>query len=126
MAEQSFAIPQTLHELADKRLKQAHAAYDLITAYVDKAMGAWTSALPSNSMTAGLKDFQDRVMEITKENVEAAFTFAGNMSKAKTLPDLVNVQTQFAQDRMQAFVKHTKDFQSRSKTRSSNGNATDL
>ena len=116
MAEQSLEIPQTLHEFADKKLKQAHAACDLFTAYVDRAIGAWTSALPSNPMTAGLRDFQDRVIEITKENVEATFTFAGNMSKAKTLPDLINVQTQFAQDRMQAFVKHTKDFQSRSKT----------
>ena len=126
MAVNSSEIPQTLHELADKKLKQAHAAYDLLTAYVDRAMGAWTSALPSNPVTAGLKDFQDRVMEITKENVEATFTFAGNMSKAKTLPDLVNVQTQFAQDRMQALVKYTKDLQSRSKTRSRNGNATEL
>lgn len=126
MAEASSQIPKTMHELAEQKLKQAHAAYDQFTVYVDKAMGAWTSALPSNPMTAGLKNFQDRVMEIAKENAEATFTFAGNMTKAKTLRELVDVQTQFAQDRMQAFVKQTTSATGRSKKRSMNGNAADL
>ena len=96
MAVDPSEIPQTMHEVVEKKLKQAHAACDLYTAHVNKTVEAWTSALPSNPMTDGLKDFQDRVMEIAKENADATFTFAGNMIKAKTLPDFVSVQTQFA------------------------------
>jgi hypothetical protein len=65
MAEESSQIPKTMHELAEQKLKQAHAAYDQFTAHVNKAMEAWTSALPSNPMTAGLKEFQDRVSNAT-------------------------------------------------------------
>ena len=126
MAEESSEIPQTMHELAEKKLKQVHAAYDQFTVYVNKAMGEWTSTLPSSPMTAGLKDVQDRVMEIANENVEATFAFAGDMSKAQTLPEFVTLQTQFAQDRMQAFVKHTKASQGRSKKRATNRRPTDL
>ena len=126
MAVDPSEIPPTVHAIAERKLKQAHAVYDQFTAHVDKAMEAWTSALPSNPMTAGLKNVQDRVMEIAKENVEATFALASNMIKAKTLPDVVNVQTQFAQDRMQAFIKHINGAADRSKKRSMNGNAADL
>ncbi len=108
MAEDPSEIPQTMDELAEQKLKQAHAAYDQFTDQMNNAMEAWTSALPSNPMTAALKGVQDRVMEIAKENVEATFTFAGNVSKAKTVQEALTLQTRFAQDWMQASVKATK------------------
>ena len=71
-------------------------------------MDAWTGALPSNPMTAGFKDAQGRAMQIAKENAESVFTFAGKISNARTPQDIVTLQTQFAQDRMQAFVTQTQ------------------
>jgi hypothetical protein len=73
-----------------------------------KAVGAWTGALPSNPMAAVVKDVQDRALQIAKENAESAFTFAGKISNVRTPQDIVTLQTQFAQDRMQAFVTQTQ------------------
>ena len=86
----------------------AHAAYEQLTDFMTKAMGTWMDALPSNPMTAGFKDAQDRAIEIAKENAEAVFTFAGKISNARTPQDIVTLQTQFAQDRMHAFVTQTQ------------------
>ena len=73
------------------------------------AMGAEMSAMPSNLMTAGFKDVRGRAMDIAMEISELAFTFAGKISNAQTFQDIVTLQTQFAQDRMQAFTTQTQE-----------------
>ena len=108
MADNPFEIPQTLRDVSEQNLKQARAAYEQLTDFVTKAMGAWMGALPSNPMAAVVKDVQGRAMQIAKENAESVFTFAGKISNALTPQDIVTLQTQFAQDRMQAFVTQTQ------------------
>ncbi len=73
MAEDPSELPHTVHELAEHKLKHAHAAYDQITACVTNAMSAWMGTIPSNPMAAGLKDVHDRAMEIAKKNAEISF-----------------------------------------------------
>ena len=67
-----------------------------------------TGALPSYPTAAGFKDVQDRAMQIAMENAESAFTFAGKISNALTPQNIVTLQTQFVQDRMQALVRQTQ------------------
>ena len=112
MADNPFEIPQTLRDVSEQNLKQAHAAYEQLAAFVTKAMDAWMGAMPSNPVSAGFKDVQDRAMEIAMENAESAFTFAGKISNALTFQDLLTLQTQFAQERMQAFVTQTQQLYS--------------
>jgi len=90
--------------------KHAHH-FEQLTDFVTKAMDAWMGVLPSNPMAAVFKDVQDRAMQIAKENAESVFTFAGKISNAQTPQDIATLQMQFAQDRMQAFVTQTEEFQ---------------
>jgi hypothetical protein len=92
--------------------KQAHAAYEQLTDFVTKAMDAWMGAMPSSPMAKGFKYVQDRATEIAMENAEAASTFVSQISDARTFQDIVTLQTQFAQDRMKAFVTHTQQLYS--------------
>ena len=109
MIEDPSEVPHSMHELAEQKVKQAHAAYDQITAYVTSAMNTWMGTIPSNPMTAGLKDAHDRAIEIARQNAETTFTLAGKIAKAKTPQEVLTLQTQFAQDRAQAFAKQTQD-----------------
>ena len=111
MTENPLEIPQALRDMSEQNLKQARAAYEQFTDFVTKTTGAWIGALPSNPMAAVFKDAQDRAMQIAKENAESVFTFAGKLSNARTPQDIVTLETQFAQDRMQAFVTQTEEFQ---------------
>ena len=104
MAENPVEIPQALRGMSEQNLKQARAAYEQFTDFVTKTMGSWMGALPSNPMAAVVKDMQGRAMQIAKENAESVFAFAGKISNALTPQDLVTIQTQFAQDQMQAFT----------------------
>ena len=108
MADNPFEIPQALRDVSEQNLKQARAAYEQLMDVMTKAVGAWTGALPSNPMAAVFKDVQDRALQIAKENAESAFTFAGKISNVRTPQDIGTLQTQFAQDRMQAFVTQTQ------------------
>ena len=110
MADNPFEIPQQMRDLADQNIKQAHAAYEQLTDFVTKAMDAWMGAMPS-PMAAVFKDVQDRAMQIAKENAESVFTFAGKISNVRPPQDILTLQTQFAQDRMQAFVTQTQELQ---------------
>ena len=111
MADNSFEIPQALRDLTEQNMKQAHAAYEQLAHFMIEAMGAWTDALPANPTAAAFKDVQERAMEIAMENSESVFTFAGKISNAQTFQDIATLQTQFVQDRMQAFVTQTQAFQ---------------
>ena len=111
MADNPLEIPQALRDMSEQNLKQARAAYEQFTDFVTKTTGAWIGALPSNPMAAVFKDAQDRAMQIAKENAESVFTFAGKISNAQTPQDIATLQMQFAQDRMQAFVTQTEEFQ---------------
>ena len=112
MADNPFEIPQPLRDASEQSLKQAHAAYEQLMDFVTKTMDALMGAMPANPMAAGFKDVQDRAMGIAKENAESVFTFAGKISNAQTVQEIVTLQTQFAQDRMQAFVTQTQQLYS--------------
>jgi hypothetical protein len=106
MADNPFEIPQSLRDVSERNLKQARAAYEQLMDVMTKAMGAWTGA-PSNPMAA-VKDVQDRAMQIAMANAESVFTFAGKISNVRAPQDILTLQTQFAQDRVQAFVTQTQ------------------
>jgi hypothetical protein len=108
MADNPLEIPQTLRDVSEQNLKQAHAAYEQLTDFATKATAAWTGALPSNPMAAVFKDVEDRAMQIAMENAESVFTFASKISNVRTPQDIATLETQFAQDRMQAFVTQTQ------------------
>ncbi len=90
-------------------MKQARAAYEQTMDFMTKATGAGMGALPSNLMTAVVKDVQGRAMQIAMENAASVFTFAGKISNVRTPQDIVTLEAQFAQDRMQAFVTATQE-----------------
>ena len=107
MAENPFEIPQQMRDLADQNIKQAHAAYEQLTDFVTKAINAWMGAIPASPMVTGFREVQDRAVDLAKENAESAFTFARKINNAKSYQEILTLQTQFARERMPAFVAQT-------------------
>ena len=108
MAQNPFEIPQQMRDLAEQNIKQAHAAYEQLTDFVTKAVGAWMGAIPS-PMAAGFKDFQDRAAEIAKKNADSTFALVEKIAKAQNIQEVLTLQTQFAQDQMKAFTTQTQE-----------------
>jgi len=111
MADNPLEIPQAMRDAVEQNLKQAQAAYEQLMDFVTKAMGAWTGAMPANPMATVFNDIQDRVAAMAKQNAGSIFAFAGKISNAQTLQDVLMLQTQFAQDQMQAYATQTQELQ---------------
>ena len=109
MADNPFEIPQTMRDLAEQNMKQAHAAYDQLTDFVTKAMGAWMGAMPSTPGTAGLKEVQERAVAIAKQNADSAFAVVEKMTKAQNFQEILTLQTRFAQEQMQNYASQTQE-----------------
>ncbi len=108
MNDQSLDIPQTLRDLAEENMRQAHAAYEQLIEFVTKTLNTWNGSMSANPLTAGFKDVQNCAMTFATDNAESAFTFASKINNARSMDEVLALQTQFAQDRMQAFVAHTR------------------
>jgi hypothetical protein len=111
MTENPFEIPQAVRDVSEQSLTQARAAYEQLMDFMTKTMAAWTDALPSNPMAAVFKDVQGRAMKIAMENAESVFTFADKIAKAQNFQEALTLQTQFAQDQMQAYATQMQELQ---------------
>src|SRR6516164_11189619 len=109
MAENPFEIPQQMRYLAEQNIKQAHAAYEQLTDFVTKAVGAWMGALPASPVVTGLKEVQDRAAEIAKKNADSAFALVEKIAKVRNFQEILTLQTQFAQDQLKAFTTQTQE-----------------
>jgi len=92
-----------------KQQHEGEAAWAKAKTALDENLSWKTGAMPSNPMTAGFKGAQDRAMGFALENAESACTFASKVCNAKTSQEILTLQTRFAQDRMQSFVKQGQD-----------------
>jgi hypothetical protein len=105
----SFEFPQQLRELAERNVEQARAAYGQFMDAMAQATGLWTGALGSNEITAGFKAVQDRAIRFAKQNAEACFALASELTSAKNIQDVLAIQSRYAQTQMQAYALQAQE-----------------
>ena len=106
--KQTFEIPQQLRELAEKNVEQARTAYGQFMDAMAQAVSAWSSA-SADTVTSGCKAAQERAIQFAKENAEAGFALANELTKAKDLQDLLRLQSSFAQKQMQSYARQAQE-----------------
>jgi phasin len=106
--KQTFEIPQQLRELAEKNVEQARTAYGQFMDAMAQAVSAWSSA-SSDTVTSGFIAAQERGIQFAKENAEAGFALANELTKAKDLQDLLRLQSSFAQKQMQSYARQAQE-----------------
>jgi phasin len=106
--KQTFEFPQQLRELAEKNIEQARTTYGQFMDALTQAMSAWLSA-PSEAMTSRVKAVQERAIQFAKENAEAGFALANELTKAKDLQDVLRLQSSFAQKQMESYARQAQE-----------------
>jgi hypothetical protein len=110
MAEnQPFEIPQELRHLAEENVERARQLYLQFMDGVTQAMAAW-SAPSSGMMAPGFQEVRERAAKFAKENAEAAFKLAKEVSQAKDLQELLSLQTRYVQSQMRWYAEQTQEF----------------
>jgi hypothetical protein len=106
--KQPFEIPHQLRQLAEKNIEQARTAYGQFMDAMTQALSAWSS-VSSNAMTSGFKAVQERAIQFAKENADAGFALANELTKAKDLQDVLRLQSSFAQKQMDSYSRQGQD-----------------
>ena len=109
MSDSAAQLSQSVRDITEQNMKQAHDAYDHVADFLTKTINTWVDAIPASPWSAGFKDVQERAMDFAKDNAESAFTFAAKICNAQNPQDILLIQTQFAQERMHAFASHTQE-----------------
>ena len=103
-------IPQAIREIAAKNIEQVRAGYNQFMDSAQKAQETMTALIPSNPVLQGLIQAQERAIKFSRQNVEAGFSLADELTNAATFPDMLQIQSKYAQAQVQACVLQAKEF----------------
>jgi phasin len=104
-----FEYPAQLRELAERNVEQVRAACGQFMDAARRAQDMMAIMVPANPMTAGLKQVQERTMSFTEQNMEASFSLAGELAKAKDFKEMLEIQSRHAQQQMVTYSAQAQE-----------------
>jgi phasin len=96
-------IPKEMREFAVRSVDQARTAWTQVLEATLKAQDMMKTMIPANPIAEGLSEVQERAIKFTQQNVEAGFSLAQELAKAKDLTEALQIQSRHAQLQMHAF-----------------------
>jgi phasin len=104
-----FEFPMQMRELAEKNLEKVQTAFGQFMDATRKAQDVIGTMVPDNPMTAGMKQVQERSMRFTQQNIDASFSMASELAKAKDLKECLDIQSRHAQLQMATFSTQAQE-----------------
>lgn len=103
----NFEIPDAMRDMAEQQVEQARGAYSQFLQVAKQAQDV--VAKSSEAMTDSAREIQTRAMRYAQENMDASFTFATDLARARDPKEWMEIQTRFAQRQMQNFAQQSQD-----------------
>jgi len=107
-------IPQATREAAAKNIEHARAEYNQLLDTARKAQEMVIANipmnLPSNPALQGLNEAQERTMRLIRQNANASFSLANELTKATDLAEILRIQGRHAQLQMEAYALEAEKF----------------
>ena len=102
-------IPQEMREFAVQSIDQARAACSQLMDAAHKAQEMLKTIIPPNPVAQGLSEVQERAMRFTQQNLDAGFSLAHELAKAKDLAEALQIQSRHAQLQMHAYALQAQE-----------------
>jgi phasin len=105
----NFEVPTAFREFAEKGIAQARDTYAMLKTAAEDT----TEAVEDTYETArdGAFTFGAKAIDAAKANSDASFAFAKDLFGAKTLADVIELQTAFARHQFETVTAQFKEFQ---------------
>ena len=106
----NFEVPAAFREFAEKSVATARDGYAKLKSAAEDATGLVEDTIETarqGSFAIGVK-----ALDTAKTNSDASFAFARDLFGAKTLSEVIELQTGFARKQFDAFTSQFKEFQS--------------
>jgi phasin len=102
-----FEIPDGMRELAERNVDQARSAYNQ---FLDMARQAQDMvAKSSDAMAQSAREIQSKALRYAEQNMDANFSFASDLARARDLREYMEVQTRYAQKQMQTYSEQAQE-----------------
>ncbi len=100
-------IPEPVRQLAERNVEQSRSAYMQFVEMARRAQDMVTKS--SGTMTQTALDIQSKAMRFAEQNVDAGFTLATELSKARDMKEYFEIQQKHAQRQMQAYATQAQE-----------------
>jgi phasin len=106
-AAKEARIPEQVQAIAEDSVSKARESYGKLNTVAKDSVKVMEDVMVAAH--AGAKSIGDKVLKNTETNTEAVFEAAQALARAKTLPELLRLQTSFVQQQMAAAGAQSKE-----------------
>lgn len=104
-------MPESMRNIMKASIDQARKAFESFISASQQAMTNF-EAPGGNPAMDGLKQFNEKVAEFTRKNADANFQFAMKLADARQVTDVVEMQSGYMRERMDAYAKQLEELRS--------------
>jgi phasin len=105
----TFEVPAAVREFAEKSVNQARDAYAKLKTSADEATALVEETV--ETARAGTYAIGLKAVDAAKSNSDASFSFARELFGAKSMTDVIEMQSTFARKQFDAFTSQFREFQ---------------
>ncbi len=110
MAEaKQMEIPQEMRAIVTQNIDQAREACKQFIDATAKLQDMMKTIIPANPALEGLSEVTDRATRFTQQNLDAGFSLAHELAKAKDLTEVLQIQSRHAQLQMHAYALQAQE-----------------
>jgi len=106
-AREPFEIPKEMRSMAEASFEQARKTFEKFVASAQAAAG--TIEERNATVAAGVKDASSKAMAYAEQNVQASLDHAQSLLKAKDLPEVVRMHSEYVQAQMRALAEQVSE-----------------
>jgi phasin len=100
-------IPEAVRQLAERNVEQSRTAYTQFAEMTKKAQDMMTKS--SGTFTQTAVDIQMKALRFAEQNVDAGFSLAGELARARDMKEYMEIQTRHAQRQMQTYATQAQE-----------------
>jgi phasin len=102
-----FEIPKEMRSMAEAGLEQARKTFEKFVASAQAAAG--TIEERNATVAAGARDVSSRAIAYAERNVQASLNHAQSLLKAKGLPEVMRLHSEYVQAQMRALAEQASE-----------------
>jgi phasin len=106
-ARDRFEIPKEMRQMAEASVEQARKALDKFMANAQATAG--TIEERRATVRAGAKEIGVKAVSYAEKNVQASLDYAQSLLKAKDLPEVMKLHSDFVQGQMRALAEQASE-----------------
>ena len=106
-AREPFEIPKEMRSMAEASFEQARKAFEKFVGAAQAAAGSIEER--NAAVRAGAMDVSSKAMAYAERNVQASLDHAQSLLKAKDLPDVMRLHSEYVQAQMRSLAEQASE-----------------